>query len=86
MAEKKVKVEHTPEPAPESPPEPKAPPKEKLLVVTVTTEFVDGNLREFFENYGYNGEKWPANEVRKIPLWLARRCEQSGATLERADD
>ena len=62
-----------------------AKPKEKLLALTVITRFVDGNLREFFQNYGYNGEEWPANEVRHIPEWLAKRCEQSGAQLERAD-
>lgn len=63
---------------------PKAP-KERLLALTVTTPFVDGNLAGFFAQYGYSVE-WSANEVRNIPAWLAKRCEQSGAQLERADD
>ena len=58
--------------------------KEKLLEFTVTVYFVDGNLREFFERYGYDVD-WRPNEVRKIPAWLAQRCIQSGAQLERAD-
>lgn len=60
-------------------------PKEKLLALSVTTHFADGNLGDFFRKYGYEVE-WPVGEVRNIPRWLAQRCEQSGATLERADE
>lgn len=60
-------------------------PKEKLLAFTVSARFVDGNLSDFFRQYGYNGEEWVKDEVRNIPAWLAQRCIQSGAELERAD-
>jgi len=59
--------------------------KEKLLAFTVATRFVDGNLSEFMKQYGYNGEEWVKDEKRYIPAWLAQRCIQSGAELERAD-
>lgn len=59
-----------------------APPQEKLLTLRAIVPFVDGNLREAFEKYGYSVE-WKMNEVRSIPLWLAKRCIQSGAELDR---
>lgn len=62
----------------------KAVKSEKLLKFTVSTWFADGNLGDFFRQYGY-GAEWPADEVRHIPAWLAQRCAQSGAELERAD-
>lgn len=74
------KNEPTPTPSP-APPDP----AEKFVEVLTVEHFVDGNLADFFRKYGYNGEAWPANEVRKIPEWLAKRCIQSGAMLERAD-
>lgn len=76
MADKKTKEEETPQIKPQ--------PKEKLLAFTVTTHFVDGNLNDFFSSYGYATE-WQKDEVRHIPAWLAQRCLQSGADLERAD-
>jgi hypothetical protein len=69
---------------PTPPAAPASAPKEKLLALTVTSSFSDGNLREFFEKYGYTVE-WKVGEVRNIPLWLAQRCEQSGAEFEKAD-
>jgi hypothetical protein len=57
---------------------------EKLLTLRALVPFSDGNLREFFEQYGYTVD-WQANEVRKIPAWLMLRCTQSGAELERSD-
>jgi hypothetical protein len=77
MAKKKEVTTETPEPVKE--------PTEKLLALTVRSFFSDGNLGEFFSRYGYSPE-WRTTEVRNIPLWLARRCEQSGAELERADE
>jgi len=86
---KTVKVEEAveeppvvvPAPVPMPPP---APPKEKLLSLRANVFFCDGNLREFFQKYNYPVE-WPMNEVRQIPKWLAERCIQSGAELDRAD-
>lgn len=71
----------TPNPLVGAPP---APPKEKLLALRALLPFTDGNLAEHFAKYGY-GVDWKMNEVRHIPLWLAKRAEQSGAEFERAD-
>ncbi len=52
-----------------------------LVSVKVGSWFSDGNLAGFFKQYGYECE-WPRDQVRRIPLWLAKRAEQSGAEIE----
>lgn len=74
----KKKVEEVEEPVEVKPVKPE--PKEKLLKVMAEQQFVDGNLAEFFAQYGYSVE-WPRNETRELPKWLIDRCIQSGADL-----
>jgi len=59
--------------------------KERMVRVFAEESFVDGNLRQFFEQYGYD-VFWPMNEVREIPEWLYIRCVNSGGTFTNADD
>jgi len=71
-----VETEEVKAPAPQAP-EPK---KEKLVTVVALEPFIDGNLREPFEKYGYE-TGWRSGEKRTIPLWLIKRVLNSGGKL-----
>lgn len=63
-----------------APDEPAPKKKETLTPCTVDNQFTDGNLGEFFADYGYRPE-WPKGERRELPFWLIQRCQNSGAEI-----
>ncbi len=77
-------------PKPQPPPMPTLEPREVvrskpgLIAVRAVESFSDGNLEQFFAEFGYSG-LWSANEVRQIPGWLLQRCLNSGGEFERLD-
>ena len=58
--------------------------KEKLVTVEALEWFSDGNLMEFFKQYGYECD-WPVGQKRSIPVWLLQRCVNSGGEFEKVD-
>lgn len=58
--------------------------KEKLVRVKATEVFSDGTLLEAFGKLGYD-VNWFRDEVRDIPVWLYKRCVQSGGEFELVD-
>lgn len=55
--------------------------KEPTLTVRSRGRFIDGGLAEDFKKYGYS-VNWKDGEVRNIPVWLYKKCLNSGGRFD----